>query len=166
MNHLHAYWRMEYVAAPQESKGGATTFSGMLAEANDEENLILYRGPATFIIMNKFPYNAGHLLVLPNRQVPNLEDLNADERGEVMERIVHAKAILTQTLKPHGFNVGFNLGHSGGAGIPEHLHAHVVPRWDGDTNFMPVLTETRVLPVSLQTLYQRMKPFADSSATV
>ena len=166
MNHLHAHWRMEYVAAPKDSKGGADTFSCMYGENNDEENLILHRGPHTFIIMNKYPYNAGHLLVLPNRQVAQLEDLSCEERTETMERIMHAKAILSQALNPHGFNVGFNLGHSGGAGIPEHLHAHVVPRWDGDTNFMPVLNETRVLPVSLQTLFKRMKPFVESTDTV
>ncbi|MGB0372756.1 MAG: HIT family protein [Opitutales bacterium] len=159
MNHLHAYWRMEYVENPHKKKSGARTFIDLLAEDSDEENLILYRGPETFIIMNRFPYNAGHLMVLPNRKVAELEDLTESERTEIFEQVIHGKEILSKAIKPNGFNVGINLGSSAGAGIPGHLHIHIVPRWEGDTNFMPVLGQTHVLPTSLESLYKRMKPF-------
>ena len=159
MNHLHAYWRMEYVENPHKKKSGARTFTELLEADDDENNLILHRGTRTFIIMNRFPYNAGHLLILPYRQVPELEDLEASERNELMEQIIHAKHILSTAIHPDGFNVGMNLGSSAGAGIPGHLHAHVVPRWEGDTNFMPVLGQAHVLPTSLESLYQRLKPF-------
>ena len=159
MNHLHAYWRMEYVEAPDKKKTKNLTFVELLAEDNDEANLILHRGPETFIIMNRYPYNAGHLMVLPNRKVADLEDLTVSERMEMLEQVIQGKQILTSAIKPGGFNVGINIGEAGGAGIPGHLHMHIVPRWEGDTNFMPVLGETRVLPTSLGSLYKRLKPF-------
>ena len=159
MNYLHAYWRMEYVEAPDKKKTKNLTFVELLAEDNDEANLILHRGPETFIIMNRYPYNAGHLMVLPNRKVADLEDLTVSERMEMLEQVIHGKQILTSAIKPGGFNVGINIGEAGGAGIPGHLHMHIVPRWEGDTNFMPVLGETRVLPTSLESLYKRLKPF-------
>lgn len=159
MNHLHAYWRMEYVESPKPEKGGDNPFIKALNLDNDREALILHRSALSFIIMNKFPYNAGHLLVLPIREVAELEKLDENERNDLMNAVVHAKAILAKALNPDGFNIGFNFGRAAGAGIPSHLHAHIVPRWSGDTNFMPVLGDTRVLPESLEAMYQRLIQF-------
>lgn len=156
MEHLHAYWRMEYVESPKPETGGNNPFRAALELGNDREALILYRGPATFLILNKFPYNAGHLLAMPYREVPSLEDLEPGERCELMDRLLHGKQILERAVRPDGFNIGFNLGRPAGAGIPSHIHGHIVPRWSGDTNFMPVLGNTRVLPLSLDAMYERL----------
>ena len=109
--------------------------------------------------MNKFPYSAGHLLAVPYREVDSLAALSPEERGELMERIIQGQAILEKALKPEGFNVGFNFGRAAGAGIPSHLHAHIVPRWHGDHNFMPVVGSTRVLPESLDAMWERLRSF-------
>ena len=106
--------------------------------------------------MNRYPYNAGHLLVLPFREVAELELLETEERHELMDLIIKAQQILTRALRPNGFNTGFNFGNAGGAGIPCHLHCHVVPRWEGDTNFMPVIGNTRVLPDSMDAMWERL----------
>ena len=116
---------------------------------DDKANLIVSREPFTFILMNRYPYNAGHLLVLPYREVADIEDLNKDERSCFLESTIKAKRLLTAAIKPDGFNIGVNLGEAGGAGIPKHLHLHVVPRWNGDTNFMPAIGQTNVLPEAL-----------------
>ena len=110
--------------------------------------------------MNKFPYNCGHLLVIPLRQVADIEDLTSEERVEFFDAIIKAKQILKNAMNPDAFNVGFNLGAKAGAGIPEHLHCHVVPRWDGDTNFMPVISDTRVLPQAMDALWGKLVKFA------
>lgn len=158
MNHLHAYWRMEYIEAPKNSPDpGGNPFLRAFEAGDDRAHLVLFRGPQTFLILNRFPYNAGHLLALPNRAVPDLAGLTPPERAELMERIVHAQTILQAALQPDGFNIGFNFGLAAGAGIPSHLHAHIVPRWNGDTNFMPVLGETRVLPQALDAMWVRLK---------
>lgn len=161
MDHLHAYWRMEYIEAPKPSADGGNPFLAALEHGDDREALVLFRGPKTFLILNKFPYNAGHLLAMPYREVPELDDLQPDERAELMERLLHGKNVLQRALKPDGFNIGFNFGRPAGAGIPSHLHGHIVPRWAGDTNFMPVLGETRVLPLSLESMYDRLAQFVD-----
>lgn len=159
MNHLHAYWRMEYIEGPKPETGGTNPFLKALDNGDDREALILVRGENTFIILNRFPYNAGHLLVLPYREIPDLEDLTVEERAEFMDQLVRGKSILQKAIDPDGFNMGFNFGQAAGAGIPSHLHAHIVPRWNGDTNFMPVLGETRVLPQSLAAMYDRLLQF-------
>jgi ATP adenylyltransferase len=159
MQHLHAYWRMEYIEAPKYPEG-RNPFTGLPALGDDAAALIIHRGGACYLLLNRFPYNAGHLLVVPFREVPQLEDLSSAERAEVMEMIVFAKRILQHALHPDGFNIGINLGSAAGAGIPQHLHAHIVPRWVGDTNFMPVVGQTRVLPQSLETMYARLKAVA------
>ena len=109
--------------------------------------------------MNKFPYNCGHLLVIPLREVADISDLTAEERVEFFDAIIKAKDILKRAINPDAFNVGFNLGAKAGAGIPQHLHCHVVPRWDGDTNFMPVISDTRVLPEAMDSLWERLVQF-------
>jgi len=154
MDHLHAYWRMEYIEAPK-SPGGRNPFSEIL-KLDDTEALIVHRSNRSFLVLNRFPYNAGHLLALPLREVAELELLEPEERLDLFETIVLGKRLLAAALKPDGFNIGFNFGQAGGAGIPQHLHAHIVPRWNGDTNFMPVIGKTRVLPESLKAMHARL----------
>ena len=156
MERLHAYWRMPYILAPKNPDEGGNPFTKILESGNDREAYILYRGELNYIVMNRYPYNAGHLLVLPNREAPTLNDLTKEERYELMDLIIKAQDILTRALRPDGFNTGFNFGKAGGAGIPSHLHCHVVPRWNGDTNFMPVIGNTRVLPDSMDAMWERL----------
>jgi ATP adenylyltransferase len=124
----------------------------------------LYRGDKAFVILNAFPYNTGHLMIAPMRHVADLEDLDAAERNEIMELASRSTGLIRRAMGAHGFNVGLNLGQAAGAGIPGHLHLHVVPRWGGDTNFMPVVGETRVLPEMIQQTDAKLRPlFAETS---
>jgi ATP adenylyltransferase len=159
--HLHAYWRMEYIEAPAGLKG-KNPFVELPKLENERESLVLYRGKTGYLILNRYPYNAGHLLALPYREVAELEGLDEKEKSEFLDLIIRAKRILTKALNPDGFNVGMNLGGAAGAGIPSHLHAHIVPRWNGDTNFMPVISKTRVLPTSLEAMWERLKQASDA----
>ena len=159
MQHLHAYWRMEYIEAPKDAPD-SNPFATLPKLGDDRAALIVHRGTAHYIVMNRFPYNGGHLLVVPYREVAELEALTTAERDELMALIVFGKQILQAAIKPDGFNIGFNLGSAAGAGIPKHLHAHIVPRWTGDTNFMPVVGQTRVLPQALTALYDRLRAVA------
>ncbi len=156
MQRLHAYWRMPYILAPKNPDEGGNPFTRITESGDDRREYILYRGKWNYIVMNRFPYNAGHLLVLPFREVATLEALEPEERHELMDLIVKAQETLTRALRPDGFNTGFNFGNAAGAGIPSHLHCHVVPRWDGDTNFMPVICNTRVLPDSMDAMWERL----------
>ena len=151
---------MEYVTAPrspEQRAGEHSPFATMLAAADDEANLLLWRGPRSFILLNRFPYNPGHLLVLPNREVANLSDLQRDERLDLLDSVSLGQDVLQRGLQPDGFNIGLNLGRAAGAGVPKHLHFHIVPRWEGDTNFMPVLGQTRVLPEALLATWRKLR---------
>jgi ATP adenylyltransferase len=159
MEHLHAYWRMEYIEAPREMSG-ENPFTTLPALGDDAAAHIIHRSRLSYLILNRFPYNPGHLLAVPFRDVADLTDLNAAERADLMDEIVFGKDVLRAAVKPDGFNLGFNLGAAAGGSI-SHLHAHIVPRWTGDTNFMPVLGKTRVLPQSLEAMYQRLRTVAD-----
>lgn len=130
-------------------------------EQKDRENLIVARFESCFVILNAFPYNNGHLMVVPYKHVPSLLDLTDEELAELMKVTKIAEGVLRQALKPHGFNIGMNLGRCAGAGIEDHLHIHIVPRWNGDTNFMPVIGETKVMPETLQQTYEKLKPLFD-----
>ena len=155
MDHLHAYWRMEYIT--QEKPPEARSPFVDLPKMNDDKaTLIIARERHSFILMNRYPYTAGHLLILPYREIPDIEDLTAEERVCFTDTTIKAKRLLKTALKPDGFNIGINLGAAAGAGIPKHLHQHVVPRWTGDTNFMPVLGSTRVLPQSLEAMWDHL----------
>ena len=156
MASLHAYWRMPYILAPKKEEGHGNPFVKIAKTRDDAAEYILLRGRLNYIVMNRYPYNAGHLLVLPYREVSALDDLSQEERHELMDLIMEAQNILIRGLKPDGFNVGFNFGAAAGAGIPSHLHCHIVPRWNGDTNFMPVISNTKVLPDALDAMYQRL----------
>lgn len=162
MEHLHAYWRMEYIEAPRLPKG-SNIFEELPKLGNDAEALIIHRSALSYLILNRFPYNPGHLLAVPFRAVTDLTDLTPEERADLMDEIILAKQVLQAAVSPNGFNIGFNLGTAAGGSIP-HLHGHIVPRWQGDTNFMPVLGETRVLPQSLDAMYRRLKETADNLA--
>lgn len=159
MDHLHAYWRMEYIEAPRLPKG-ANVFAELPQLGDDASALIIHRGKLSYLILNRYPYNAGHLLAVPFRAATDLVELSAAERADLMDEIIVGKQVLAAALKPDAFNVGFNLGSAAGGSIP-HLHAHIVPRWNGDTNFMPVIGQTRVLPQSLEAMYKRLKETAD-----
>jgi ATP adenylyltransferase len=159
MDHLHAYWRMEYIEAPRRPEGG-NPFAELPALGDDVQALIIHRSVLSYLILNRYPYNPGHLLAVPFRVVTDIAELTAAERADLMDEIVFGKEVLRVALKPNGFNVGFNLGAAAGGSIP-HLHAHIVPRWSGDTNFMPVIGQTRVLPQSLAAMYARLKESSD-----
>src|SRR4030067_2445986 len=154
MHKLWAPWRENFIWGKKE-KG--CIFCNRLKAKKDSDNYILRRGKTCFVILNLYPYNTGHLMVVPNRHAANLEDLSDQEAQELMTLSAKSVAALRSALTPEGFNLGMNLGCTAGAGIADHLHLHIVPRWSGDTNFMPVLAETKVLSLGLKTLYAKLK---------
>jgi ATP adenylyltransferase len=151
---LWAPWRMTYIEVKAPS---GCIFCDKPAEDADAENLILRRGTTAFVMLNAFPYNNGHLMVVPYRHTADLADLTPEERDELMALAQWSNRLLAAAMRPDGFNVGMNLGRVAGAGIADHLHLHLVPRWNGDTNFMPVVADTRVLPDSLQNCYAKLR---------
>ena len=154
MEHLFRE-RMEYITA-SKSLGCFICNAVALPEA-DEENLVISRDPGAIAILNRYPYNSGHLLVAPLQHVGELEDLSPPELGEVMTLVQRSVQAMKVAFEPEGFNIGLNLGAVAGAGLPGHLHVHVVPRWAGDTNFMPVTGGTKVLPELLESTFMRLK---------
>jgi ATP adenylyltransferase len=157
MDRLWAPWRLSYVAAPKTPGAEDPCFICRgLAENDDRRNSIVLRTPLSTVLLNRFPYNSGHLLVSPRAHKGSLYDLSSEELLETMETLRRMVSILDGLLHPNGYNIGLNLGAAAGAGLPGHLHWHIVPRWHGDTNFMPVLSDTKVLVESLDTLYDRL----------
>jgi ATP adenylyltransferase len=154
MKKIWAPWRMDYIL---EKKDQGCFLCGGLSEKKDGDNLILYRGKLAFVIMNRFPYNNGHLMVVPKRHCIDLDELNGKEGQELFYLMQVSIRVLRSSLSPHGFNVGLNLGKAAGAG-EEHVHFHIVPRWSGDTNYMPVLSETKVVPEHLNQTYRKLRP--------
>ncbi len=154
MEKLWAPWRMAYVGV---AKPQGCIFCVKGQEDRDEENLVLQRGKTAFVIMNAFPYNNGHLMVAPYRHTAELDSLSPEERDELMALAQDSLRLLHAAFGPDGYNLGMNLGRVAGAGIADHLHLHLVPRWDGDTNFMPVVADTKVLPDSLQSSYRKLR---------
>lgn len=155
--HLWAPWRMEYVTGG-ERRAGCFFCDYWRTPADDHKNLILKRTARCFAVLNRFPYNAGHLLVVPVEHVGRLGDLAEETLVETVRLARVAERVLTAELQAQGFNLGFNIGRPAGAGVADHLHLHLVPRWEGDTNFMPVLDDTRVVPVALEKLWARLAP--------
>ena len=150
---LWAPWRFEYF-----EKSGTTDFLAEAARASDDAaHLVLVRRKNSFLIMNRYPYTVGHLMAVPYRKVGELRDLGENEVGELFSLVVRAQELLRKVTKAQGFNIGINVGECAGAGVPDHLHIHIVPRWSGDTNFMPMLSGTRVLSQVLHDLYQKLK---------
>ena len=160
MKTLWAPWRAEYIrcAASQHSTGRRSClFCNLLKTKDDAANLVLHRGRYAFVVMNRFPYNNGHLMVAPNRHTADIESLSAAEGAELFKLVQKSLAVLRRGLKPQGFNVGANLGRAAGAGVAGHLHIHIVPRWLGDDNFMPLLAETKVISEHLTETYGRLR---------
>lgn len=150
---------MEYIRDSVQTRPKTCIFCGLLAADDDRNRLVLLRRERVAVLMNKYPYNNGHLLVTPNAHVGHLDGLDAATFAELNDTVRHAVKVLEQALKPHGINVGMNLGLDAGAGIPDHLHYHVVPRWSGDTNFMPVIAETKVISQHILDTYDQLKPY-------
>ncbi|MCX8206436.1 MAG: HIT domain-containing protein [Methanothrix sp.] len=153
MNVLWAPWRIDYILS---EKGEGCIFCEKPRENRDPENLILYRGKNHFVIMNAFPYNNGHMMVVPYRHTSTLSGWSGGELQEFLELADLCVSLLQRTMRPDGFNLGINMGEVAGAGIAEHIHLHIVPRWKGDTNFMPVLAETRVIPEHIRATYEKL----------
>lgn len=157
-NPLWAPWRMEYILS---KKGGSCVFCG-IAEASPEElrdRLVVCDTPNAFVVLNRYPFSAAHLLVVPHVHVDALEKLTTEVHHALFDLVREATVRLRKAVRPEGLNVGLNLGAAAGAGIAEHLHAHIVPRWSGDTNFMPVLADTRVVPQALEATRDYLVPF-------
>lgn len=153
MDNMWAPWRMEYILSP---KPEGCIFCDKSRQRTDRDNLILARGQTCFVIMNFYPYNNGHLMVVPYRHVSDLERLTAEERTEMMSLLTKSNDILKASMHPDGLNIGMNLGKVAGAGIDDHLHFHIVPRWNGDTNFMPVVGHTKVVAQALYETWEAL----------
>lgn len=151
---LHPYWRMEYISAPK-APSSPRPFTDLPALGDDREALIVHRRSLSYLMLNRFPYNPGHLLVIPFREVSDLTDLTPDEQSDLMAALVFGQRLLRAVLRPDAFNIGFNLGRPAGGSI-DHLHGHIVPRWSGDNNFMPVLGQTRILPQALAETWEKL----------
>jgi len=154
MEHIWAPWRIRYI---QQEKVEGCFLCDKPKENKDTQNYILHRGQKNFVILNSYPYNPGHLMVVPYRHVDSPEKLTDEELHEHYEMVRHSLGVLKEVFKPGGFNVGMNLGRVAGAGIDDHIHTHIVPRWAGDTNFMPVMDDVRVIPQALAECYEKLK---------
>ena len=155
MDHLWSPWRLAYITGTGQATG--CVFCAAI-EAADAAPLIVYRGATCFVILNLFPYNSGHLMVVPNRHVASLAACTPDELADLIELTRRCEVALTEAYAPHGLNMGINLGKPAGAGVLDHVHMHIVPRWNGDTNFMTIVGETRVLPEELPVTADRLRP--------
>ena len=151
---LWAPWRAKFILGKKET---GCIFCKRLKMKDSVKNLIVYRSEKTFVILNKFPYNSGHTLIVPKRHVGQIEKLTVEESREFFELTQKTVSVIKKTLKPSSLNLGMNLGRVSGAGIPGHLHMHIVPRWHGDTNFMPVIGQTSVVSVPLEPIYKALK---------
>jgi ATP adenylyltransferase len=155
MEHLWAPWRNTYV---RESVSDTRhLFAEIAASSDDEAHLVVFRSKACFVLLNRYPYNLGHLMVLPTREVSELSDLSEAESADLWATVNRAVALLKKAFQPHGYNIGLNLGTAAGAGIPTHLHVHIVPRWTGDANYMTTTGGTRVHPGDLPTAYRQLR---------
>jgi ATP adenylyltransferase len=161
MERLWSPWRLAYVTA---AAGEVPACIFCHASDPGRDDLVLVRGRLSFVILNLYPYNNGHVMIVPNRHVATLHATTAEERDELMTLARHAEIALTEAYTPQGINVGINLGRPAGAGILDHLHVHVVPRWNGDTNFMSVIADTRVLPEDLMATKRRLQPIFERLA--
>lgn len=158
MDTLWAPWRESYVTkASKKERPHKCVFCRINGERRlDAANFVFLRSKLTFSVLNIYPFNSAHSLVVPCRHVDDLDAMTKEERSDLMDMILRTKALMTKAFKPHAFNVGVNLGRIAGAGIPEHLHVHIVPRWSGDVNFMPAVFNTKVIPVSLKSAYRAL----------
>jgi ATP adenylyltransferase len=154
MNHIWSPWRMKYIENNEKQEG--CVFCKAQTKEDNAANLIAFRGQHAFVILNLYPYTSGHLMVVPFEHVATLEELNPATRAEIMELTSQCMSVLRKIYNPQAFNMGANIGEAAGAGVPGHVHIHIVPRWGGDTNFMSTLAETRILPESIEDTYKRV----------
>ena len=154
---IWAPWRLEYVKDAAKDVEDECIFCAKPADEDDEANLIVHRGGRCFVILNKYPYTNGHLMVAPFEHLATIQELDAATVGELMALAQRAMSVLEDEYSPHGYNVGFNQGRVAGAGLEHHIHLHVVPRWGGDTNFMPVIADTRVMAQTLEQTYAALR---------
>lgn len=152
---IWAPWRIEYILSDKEDE---CFLCRMFRETGDRDNLILKRGTTCAVVLNRYPYTGGHLMVTPYRHLQDLKEMTAEEKLEMTDLTIEALEILKNELHPEGFNLGYNLGAAAGAGLKDHIHQHIVPRWVGDTNFMPVIGDTRVMPQALMEQYDVLFP--------
>ena len=157
MEPLHAPWRIEYILGAKPAPPNAEVFRQIAQASDDEANLVLVREKTCFAVLNRYPYSGGHLLVVPYRQSPDLNGLTDEELCDLIKLTRRCQNALSAVMKPHGFNIGINLGVVAGAGILDHVHIHVVPRWTGDTNFMPVIASTTVVPEALSEIAAKLR---------
>ena len=160
---LWAPWRLEYIRRDEKEDG--CFLCRIFAGKDDRTNLVLKRGRTCAIVINRYPYSNGHLMVCPYRHVSELGELTAAERSETMDLLHEGIVALRKTLDPQGFNVGINLGRAAGAGLEEHIHTHLVPRWQGDNNFMPITSQTKVLVQSLDALWEELHPLLQTESS-
>lgn len=156
MDTLWAPWRMAYVE--KATPVGYCLFCEAAGNGQDEKSLVLYRGSFVFVQMNLYPYNPGHIMIAPYRHVAGLCELSSDEQHELIQEAARSTSLLRETMNSDGFNLGMNQGKAAGAGVEHHLHLHIVPRWNGDTNFMPVVADTKVIPQDLSGTYRTLAP--------
>ncbi len=167
MDSLHAPWRIDYILGPKSPGDGASLFTRIAQSSDDEANYVVARERTCYAVLNTYPYNGGHLMVVPYKEAPDLDMLTDEELTGLMKLTRRCMAALRRVMKPEGFNVGINLGKVAGAGIAEHLHIHVVPRWGGDTNFMPVIAGTAVLPEALRDVAAKLRAaLVEEAATI
>lgn len=155
MKRIFSPWRMKYIEQPAQNHN--CFFCEAVANPDDPQNLVIYHGSHAFVIINRYPYASGHIMVVPDAHVSTLPELVEEVRNEIIALLAKAEAVLEEVYHPEGFNIGANLGSAAGAGVPGHFHFHIVPRWVGDTNFMSALGEVRVLPEALEETYQRLR---------
>jgi ATP adenylyltransferase len=156
MEPLHAPWRIEYILSPKPALD-ESVFTRIAQSSDDEANYVVVRDRTCFALLNKYPYTGGHLMIVPYKQTDTLNGLTEEELADLMKLTRRCQNALMQVMNPNGFNIGINLGKCAGAGIHEHLHIHIVPRWHGDTNFMPVLASTTVVPQALSELAAKLR---------
>lgn len=157
MESLHAPWRIEYILAPKTPSSEQSLFTRIAQSSDDDANLVIARDRTCFALLNRYPYAGGHFMVVPYKQAVDLNDLLDEEMTDLMRLLRRCQNVVTKIMKPDGFNIGLNLGRVAGAGIAEHLHIHVVPRWFGDTNFMPVIADTTIVPQALTELAGQLR---------
>lgn len=157
MKQLWAPWRSEYVQSADEGGGGCIFCDA--SKRKPGAGLLLFAGSVSVVMLNKFPYNSAHLMVAPARHTANVEELTPEEAIDIFRLVRHSVTVLKKELSPAGFNIGMNVGRAAGAGIEDHLHMHIVPRWNGDMNFMPVLSDTKVIPEHLEATLRRLLPY-------
>jgi len=155
MQHLWSPWRMKYIRSKHDPKG--CVFCNALTAKNDGEHLVVHRGHFSFVILNKYPYTSGHVMVVPNQHIDSFEKMKSETSAEVMALLRKSIQVINTVYKPDGYNMGANLGTTAGAGIAAHIHFHLVPRWEGDTNYMSAIGKTRVLPEDLCETFERLR---------